>query len=215
MLKYTPTEADILAIENSLVDFEFAALDIEKKIQEAKKILNADFKNNGKQIKMLCTPLDILTDGTKSDEDKIERLRLIVDVTSFTPVATLTLSGTNGDEDETWTEITVITIAATGETTELIDNPFKFYKIEETGTIVVGSAELVEDVHELPWKYKAIALLYSSYQALVGDHWSEKNEVYNQMYFDSFQRTLYSYDQNLDGEVDETELETKTVRFSR
>ena len=212
MFEYTPTKTDILNIENTLDEFELESTDISNKIEEAKKVLIADLKNHGKQIKRIGVPFGLTS--SKSDEDKVERLRYKITITNYSVTGKVTIQGTNDESNETWNTVKEVDVSADGDLTGLIDNPYLYYKVSETGTFD-SETILVEDVHELPWKYKAIALIFASYSALVDDHWRQKADDYNQMYHEAFQRTLYSYDYDLDGEVENCEMQINRVGFHR
>lgn len=210
------TTADLYALENSLSSFLYSdEVDLSSKIDEAKKILIADIKNNGKRIKWLNTPLSLEVDGTKSDEDEIERLRLVITTTSVTDTVTGVLSGTNDEADETWVEVlSDISIDEVGEYTYIFDKPYKYYKLVLTGTIT-ATAELIETSWELPLKYCSLWRIYEALTFLVGDSYESKANMYKELYNLTFNNTIYSYDWDEDGTVDENEQQITRVQITR
>ena len=93
--------SDIVALEPSLEDERYnEEIDFGSKIEQAKRILISDYKNNGKEIKKIGTALSIPLDGTSSTEDNIERLRVVIKTTSVTDIAVLALSGKNSSSDD-------------------------------------------------------------------------------------------------------------------
>jgi hypothetical protein len=208
------THNDLISLEPSLEQFKFdEEIDFDGKIAEAKRIMIAGYKNNGKDIKKLGTQLELPNDRTISTIDRAERLRIYIKTTGITGNVTGILSGNNDGSDDYEIVKDDIVINEVGTYTDIIDNPFYYYKLVLTGTITF-TASMVEDVHELPWKYKAISLIYRSNNAQSNDVYADKADMYEQMYNDAMQSTLYAYDQNLDGDISDEESKTlKRVTF--
>lgn len=213
-----PKFEEIISRENSLQEFLFdEELDFEGKTEHALSEMIQDIKSAGMKISKLNTPLTLEIDGTKSLEDNVERLRVIVTTTSLTGNATGVLSGTNDSDDETWTVIkNNIIISEIGEYSFIIDNPFKYYKLVLTGTIE-ATAQIIENVWELPLLFLTTSLIYRALSALADDNYYNKAEYYLKVYNDTFQTVAASYDYDLDGTIDdaETEKTTKEIRFLR
>lgn len=217
MLRTSITTTDITNLEPALADFyRTSQTDYATQILNAKQQMEVDLKNRGRELRKLC-PTFSLTDATKSDEDEIERTRLVLVITAVTNTATFVLQGTNDDSSETYTTISTndtLSYTTTGTKTTTFSDTFKYYKLTKTGTVTY-TAYLVERSFELPHIYLTIALIYKSLQALVSDMWEAKAEHYMTMYRDSIERTLFSYDEDLDGDADSDELEISRVRFTR
>lgn len=217
MLRSSITTTDITNLEPSLADYyRSGQIDYATQILNARHIMEVDIKNRGKELRKLCPKLS-LTDATKSDEDDIERTRLVITVSAITGTATWVLQGTNDESSETWTSITpsaTLSKNATGELTVTFYDTYKYYKLTKTGTVTY-TAFLVERSFELPHTYLTIALIYKSNKALLSDIWDEKAKEYMTMYYEALDRTLFSYDDDLDGDADSDSLELNRVRFTR
>lgn len=209
------------------------AAEYDQFITQAKDILISDIKSMGYKLRLLCTPLT-LTPDVKSGWDKIERTRLIADVTANLGEVTVTLQGTNDESDETWTDCGSFTVGtdlidggedddipATGEIGEqtfVIDKVFKYYKISSsattTGTITY-TAYLVERSFELPLIYLSLYLLFSSKSKVANDDYYVKIEQYKLLYENILKSNFFSYDSDEDGKADESEYSYKPTRIRR
>ncbi len=209
------------------------AAEYDQFITQAKDILISDIKSMGYKLRLLCTPLT-LTPDVKSGWDKIERTRLIADVTANLGEVTVTLQGTNDESDETWTDCGSFTVGtdlidggededipatgSTGEQTFPFDNVFKYYKISSTATTtgtITYTAYLVERSFELPLIYLALYLIFVSKSKIANDDYYNKANQYRTLYENILKSNFFSYDSDEDGKADESEYSYKPTRIRR
>ena len=190
-------------------------------ISQAQRKLEVLIKNRGLNLKWLCQRLS-LTDATKSDEDEIERTRLVIIATAVTPTPTAVLQGTNDITSESWTTVTTYqngtetAISFTAAATKVYEFnvTFKYYKLTWTGTIT-ATQYLVERSFELPHLYLSIAMAFKQLQSEGDDNYSDKAEHYLELFESSFDNALYSYDYDQDGKAEVSELKINRVMFTR
>lgn len=209
------THSDVIALESELDKYlSESEVNFDAKIAEAKKILEDLISHRSLLLRKICTPLT-LTDATKSDEDEIERRRVVINTTALTDEATILFEGTNDSDNETWSTVKDdIVITEEGEYTFKINDTYKYYRLTASGTITY-TAYLVETAWELPHLYKSLELIYHSLNALSGDVYLEKAMYYKDLFNESFQNAPYSYDADDDDDVDETDVEVNRVHFRR
>ena len=200
------THSDIIALEGELDKYlRESEIDFTEKISEAKGILEDLISHRGLLLRKICTTLP-LSDSPKSDEDEIERRRVVIETTALTDEATILFEGTDDASDETWTTIkSDIVITEIGEYTFKINDTYKYYRLTATGTITY-TGYLVETSWELSHLYKSLELIYHSINALSGDVYSEKAMYYRDLFNSVFQNAPYSYDADDDGEVEHSEV---------
>lgn len=217
MLRSFITHSDILKVEPALTDYlrsdqsDFSGL-----VSQAKTFLEQEVKNRGLELKKLCTKLT-LTDSTKSDKDHVERTRIVIDATSVSGSPTWVLQGTNDESNETWTTVldgSDLTLSADGQVTKTFSDTYDYYKLTKTGTATY-TAYLVETSWELPHIYLSLHLIYKQLEALEGDAWASKAEMYFERYQYVMNNVKYSYDADEDGTVYEDEMKNNRVMFRR
>ena len=215
MLRSYLTHAELIEREPQLSDYlRDDQINFNTIIDNAKSQLISEMKNRGKELRKLCATFT-LTDATKSDEDEIERTRLFINVSAITDNATWVFEGTNDQSSESWTTIlNSIQASELGEYTYTFDNTFKYYRLTKNGTVTY-TAYLVERSFEQVHLYLALSLVYKSLENLTGDMYGNKAQFYMDLYFDSLETIVYSYDENLDGSVNEDELKQNRVMFRR
>src|ERR1035441_6855518 len=106
--------------------------DFNIQINEALRYILQELKKQKKDIKKYCTPL--LVNDSVSGEDLIERMLLVLKISSLTDNPIIVLSGCN-TEDGTFEDVETVAITEIGVKEVSIYNPFKYYKITSTGTI--------------------------------------------------------------------------------
>ena len=191
-------------------------------IELARDRLEREIINRGKKLRLLTSKLS-LTDDTKSSEDEIyQRTRLVIVTTAVTPTPTATFKGTNDESSETWTDIPLyvnnalssISIGTTGTTTYTFRDVYKYYKLTWTGTIT-STQYLVERSFELPHLFLSAHMAYKDLQRDVGGNFDDKAKYYWDMYVESLDNALYSYDVDDDGTAEADELEINRVMLRR
>jgi hypothetical protein len=224
MLETNITYSDLLRYESSLSNLDTSFFSNgATKISEAKIVLESLIKNRGLKLRNLCKRLT-LTDAVKSEEDEIERTRLVITINSNTGLYSFILSGTNDESSETWTTVTsfndssetwqnITALNSDGLntiTTQFADT-YKYYKLTKTGTVTY-SAYLIETSFELPLIYLALQMIFQELQALVNDNWEEKAKYYAMMFEATFKNVIYSYDEDENGEAETTTYNRATFR---
>jgi lysophospholipase L1-like esterase len=225
------THEDIIQQEGVLDSYLREELDWLPKIENAKKFVRQELKNNAKQLKKICVPLyfkdsaglTTLTEtSVTTDEDIIERLRLVVNVSSLTGNVIFTLYGTNDTVFEQvkglspdGTVLNNLLFTTNGTDTFIIQKAFKYYYLDVSGTSTF-EAYLVETTFEQPVLFKALEYIYKDLQGEPNSNFEAKSEFYAGLFNDSFQTALYSYDSDLSGTVEETEQNyNQVIRYLR
>jgi hypothetical protein len=189
-------------------------VDFSQLITEAKLQLALDLKNRGYKLKNLCTPLSLVA-GVKSDLDKIERTRLVINSSSVTGTVTGTLKGGDSASENPATLISDdIVIHEPGIFTIQFEKTFDYYLLEFTGTITEESY-LVETSFELPHLYLSLNLVFKHLQNLSDDYYSQKALYYMDLYDQALRTLQFSYDLDEDNKVDAGDVSYKRTRFIR
>lgn len=225
------THDDLIQQEGSLELYLGDLPDWEHKIESAKNIVLAKMKNAGRKIRLLNTPLlfkdstglSIITTATaftseKSDEDTVERMRFVFELTTHTGNSlSVKVQGTNDSESEVYEDVVVLAVDSVGEYSTRILKPFKYYKLTvSASTTRTFKAYLVEDVFFLPVLFKAIALIYLDLKSEPNSNWEDKYKDYEGLFDDAFESLLFSYDSNEDGSLDTSELSVaKKIKIMR
>lgn len=215
MLESGITYADLLKRETELGSF-YTTSELTQFLKDAKIQLEDIIKNRGQKLKNLCKRLS-LTNAIKSEEDLIERLRLVVTASGVSGSFTVAFEGTNDDSSETYSTITPdTTLSFVTNTTisTLFHDSYRFYKLTKTGTGTI-SAYLVETSFELCHAYLALMLAYKSLVALNGDTWEGKSKEYESKFELAAQHMNYSYDEDEDGEAGDEENSVHQVTWVR
>jgi hypothetical protein len=236
MFTATVTHEDIINQEGVLDSYLREQLDWNTKIENAKVFVRQELKNSSKQLKKLCVPLyfkneDDETSLTSSgsfqseitSQDLVERLRFYVNASSVTNNVTFTLFGSN--DGTTFTQVkgikpgTVIdniVLTQNGEDSFIVQRSYDYYYITVSGTASF-EAYMVETIFELPVLFKAIEYIYKDLQAEQGSNFDAKAEFYAGMYNDAFNTALYSYDEDLSGNIEDTEQDNnmQVLRYYR
>lgn len=225
------THDDLIQQEGSLELYLGDLPNWEHKIETAKNIVLAKIKNSGKKIRLMNKPMlfknstgdSIITTATaftseKSDEDTVERMRFVIEVTTHTGNSlSVKLEGTDDGSSEVYSTVATIAINQPGEYSVRILKPFKFYRLSvSASTTRTFKAYLMEDVFFLPVLFKAIALIYLDLKNEPNSNWEDKFKDYENLFNEAFESLLFAYDENDDGSIQTTELYTsKTIFISR
>lgn len=182
-----------------------------------------DLKKLGKDIKLFSTPYELqaettvtgATTGTATtNEDAVERMMLVVNTTGD---GTWTLKGSN--DNVTFNTVTTLTTALDTVTTlnEMFSTPYKYYRLDYSGSGAVYSGYLVSTAFFLAHVYKSLSLVYQSLTSESDDFWLNKAVYYNEKYNQEINNLMADYDTDESGDVDseETLTKLKDVRFSR
>jgi len=193
--------------------------DYSKQKQTAEQIFSADLINRGyKSVYMrpdlyLRTSTDVLTANETgvSYEDTVTRLRLCYNIISYTGTCSLVLEGSN--DELTWSDITTVSITATGINSTVFVSAYKYYRVNATvGTNLAFKAWLTETNYDLFIQYKWLELIMWNASREAEDIYAQKALVLKQWYEDLWNNGLLNIDTNTDGIPDE---QTEPVRFGR
>jgi hypothetical protein len=236
MFTATVTHEDIINQEGILDSYLRDLLDWNTKIENAKIFVRQELKNNSKQLKKLCVPLYFKdsNNGTalsssgsftseETEQDIVERLRFVVNVSSLTLNVTFTLFGSN--DLNTYEQVSLINpngdvfnnlvFTENGEQSLVIQKAYDYYYITVSGTASF-IAYLVETTFELPVLYKSIVYIYKDLQAEPNSNFDGKAEYYEGLYQEAFNTALYSYDEDLSGTIEDTEQkQMQVIRYYR
>lgn len=220
------------ALDSYLRDNQVDFTDLSK---ETFSDLLKDLRDQNLKLKRLCTPLTLQAsvtktaafDGAISDQDYVERLRLVINVTAITGTAVFTLQGSD-DNGTTYEDVVVIdndstssstiTITATGEQSYSLTNLYDKYRLKliSIGTTVTYSSYLIEETYTTLHREITRMKIYGSLMANPNDVWESKYKYYTDSYMSMLANTKYAYDTDNSGDIDEDESEinlNQTITF--
>jgi len=160
---------------------------------EAFNYVRQDLINKGYNLRQLMIPLTLSTTGV---EDTINRLRWVV---TATVIGTAIIYGSS--DNSTWTTIQTETISATGVTSYLLSDAYKYYKVGGTATF---TSELVDTTFDGLIKYKWIEFIMMNAGKGGDSKYTEYALYFSKMYDDLLNKMQIPVDTDADGEVDET-----------
>lgn len=224
MIENYITQARVLQGEPHLDDYlSDSQLDYEEITSEAFDEYLNDVKNQRQDIRKLgkrlfleataLTKTEAYT-GTISDEDFVERRRLVIDVTAITGTAVFKLEGTNDGGTTYYNVKTDIQFNNTGRHTYLISDIYKKYRLSlvSIGTTITYTAFLYETTFDFPLLYLIRSKIYHSLYHRAGDDaFKEKSDTYMEKYRDKLVNTHYIYDADDSESITEDETETSTT----
>lgn len=125
----------------------------------------------------------------------------------------------NDTEPTNWTTITTLTPTTTGETSTIIDEQYRYYRISSTisSASITYTAALYEVYYDIWIIYKTFFLIFMYLAKTPDDIWSERAKKYEQLYSQTltgFKFFIDSDDDNLIGDNDEGNASTQR-RISR
>lgn len=215
------TETDLKAFIPALVKLLWAGeADFSKQKEKAEMIVNNDFISRGYNLAFLQVPLvlresESITGNETTDaiEDEINRLRYVYSVLTYSGTAkTVLLQGCN-EEDGTYETVNTFSITATTtDTTGLISNVFKYYKLVSTVTGTLDfTFKLVESHYDLFYAYKWLELILMDAFKEEGDQYYMKMVEFRNLYNDLWNTVTINEDTNEDGEIDEDEAQPRII----
>lgn len=129
-----------------------------------------------------------------SEEDEYTRRRWCINVSSNTGSNVLTLQGRDEDTD-TWSDIQSVTITQTGDSSYLISEMFKFYRINMTiATSINYNSYLTETNYDLLFAYRWAMIIYRNAIKEEGDQFHTKYKIFEQLFENEFQTQIINYD---------------------
>ncbi|MFA5773030.1 MAG: hypothetical protein WC974_09895 [Thermoplasmata archaeon] len=191
-------------------------------LTDAFEELTQDVRDGGWNIRKLCKRYSLQSSVTKTaaftgtittDEDNLQRLRLVINCTAKTGSGSVAflLEGTD-DDGTTYETVTTLSVTATGDTNVIFTKVYKKYRLSITGfttiTSMTYSAYLVETTFERLHLYKTLEMIWRIQNRLTGDVYADKEAKYKTMYDDKLTSTQFAYDEDDDGEISDTEEET-------
>lgn len=234
MIESQLTTADINNFRAGLSDlYPGSQTDWSTQITEAWREVVLDIKDMGWNIRKLCkryslqasvTKTDVFDGAITTDEDNLQRLRLIINVTAIATTGTgksvtFALEGTD-DDGTTWVSInSSISVTATGDTTVQFTDCYKKYRLRITAfttiTTITYSAYLIETTFERLHLYKTLEIIYGVLRALKDDVYETDRQEWAQKYSDKLNTAQFAYDVDDDEEIstEESEMNNQDVVF--
>jgi hypothetical protein len=211
------TTAEVHKFEPSLANYYPSGYsDWSVQIAVALREILQSLKNNGKKVRLYCTPLSLQntvsvtvnTTGT-AVEDIVERMAWSNTISAGS--GTLSLYGSN--DNDTFELITTAT--ATGTT--IFTHTYKYYRVDYTGSSCTYSSALVETSFYLAHIYLTLSLIYRLLADSNDDFWINKANYYNGQYETAMNNMLTSYDDDESDSVteDEQDIKLREVWFTR
>lgn len=191
-------------------------------LTDAFEELTQDVRDGGWNIRKLCKRYSLQSSVTKTaaftgtittNEDNLQRLRLVINCTAKTGTGSVAflLEGTD-DDGTTYETVTTLSVTATGNTTTVFTKVYKDYRLSITGfttiTSMTYSAYLIETTFERLHLYKTLEMIWRIQNRLSGDIYADKETKYKSMYDDKLTSTQFAYDEDDDGEISDSEEET-------
>jgi len=223
MFIHAVTSSNIFAKEPSLQQYLSGGV-IDNLITESEREVQSDLRNQGKRVKLYCTPLVLAdkevasTSFTGSAEAaEIERGIWVSTVTSLSGTATVTLYGSD-EETGAYEAIGEMTFTSPGSQTFLIDgnNLYNYYQVTYSGTSIVFSSALYESSFYMAILNLAMSKAFLMLAKDPGDMFTRKYEIYRDRYEKEMQTMLASYDSDGDGVIEDDEYRpVKATYISR
>ena len=187
-----------------------------------------DFDTMGLKIRQLCERLSLQTsvtktaafNGTLSDQDYAQRMRLVIPVSAITGSAVFTLQGTD-DEGSTYADIqlvaddgssnTTVTISAvaTGNSSNsyVITRLYEKYRLQliSVTTTVTYSAYMIEEVYTTLHRDLTRRKIYETLMGADRDLYVVKFEEYSNKYNARLSEGRFRVDYSDDGAISEAE----------
>lgn len=200
-------------------------VDYQESISTAYRLMLQDIKNQNLDIRRLCKKLWLqelskaLTAETynsaESKEDRVERLRWVINVTLITGTAIFALQGRN-KSSETYTTVKTVQVTEKGIhkflVLEVRPNQeleiYKYYRIQvPVASTVTFRSYLVEMTYENLHLFKTLSLVCENLTTKGDDIYTAKAEKYNNIYEKYLVENKYYYDTDDDEEIDTTEAD--------
>ena len=227
MLKNFVVDADLKKFYPKLANYIWSTQsDYSTQITEAFNILLDDIRSRELEARTLMVPLDLkraanstadqdvlLTSSaetattTSTHIDGIDGYkRYVVNVSAITGTSgyAIKLQGSNeqGINDATeptnWTDIATISPTATGETSSVIQNEFKYYRYVNTVTAGTPSITYTAGLYET-WidrviAHKTFEMIFRDFMKEAGDIWDERSKSHAAMYSQALQGHRFTVD---------------------
>ena len=137
------------------------------------------------------------TDSTAADT--LNRLRWVLNFTSFSgDEITVILQGRN-DEDDEWVEVKRVDIDTSGQTTYLISPGYKYYRlryiISDVTTFTVNSF-MTETSYDLLFIYKILYRIHEQLFKEIDDQYYTRMKLYEGQYNKALNSIRVTYDSN-------------------
>ena len=178
-------------------------------IEVANDFINSNYKGlftrNDLSLRSSGTTLSATTTETISSEDKLTRLRWVVDIKVLTGVdKTLTLYGTN-DSGDNYTELNTMTIGTTNVgsiISQTLAVPYTAYKV--TATVPSGtldySSSMTETGYDTLYALKWGGKIYFQNYKKIDDQYYSKWQEFVKMYETEFNKFVVNYGDEINEE---------------
>lgn len=187
-----------------------------------------DARDAGFKVRKLCKRLSLHDSsavtatytGVTSDEDIVERSRVIIRTSAKSGTGTATFQLQGSDDETNWNTITTsenLSVTNTGDVTATFNDFYKYYRLNLTAftlTSITFEAYLIETTYEYLHLLKSLELIYMHLIAVEGDVWKSKRDEYRALYLDRFNNTQFIYDEDDSGEISDDENSNVEVVFA-
>lgn len=177
--------------------------DWSKQKEKAEQTVLQDLINKGYKVRNLRPELEL--DTTTEEEDIASRIRVVVNLTTVTATAALTVTGSN-DEDGTYETAGSATIDI-GDTSEtfLLSSVYRFYKYTAFTGGTVDTVNLVETIYDLFYAYKWLQLILENSTVQEGDKYDVQAKLFKAKYDELWNDAKFFYDKDDSGDLVESE----------
>lgn len=186
--------------------------DHSEQISIAFKKVKTDLVNGGLNPADLMPNLNIRTSGTAlsaattgdSFEDPLSRDRLVIETTAFSGGGTKTVTLQGSADQETWTDVTSLTITATGTQSVTFDDSYNYYRIKTAVSAgeIDYKAYLKETTYDDLIAKKALSIIMRNLRESEGDKYDLLSKDFENEYQEQFKATVFSSDDGDDGVID-------------
>jgi len=234
MLKNFITDSDLDEHYPNIADYLPDSLNNwQYQIDEAFELVLNDLRGREIDVRTLGIPLDLkraatstadantLTSSTEAasttsthikGRDGFRRFALNVTARSGT-TTTVALQGsndlqiTNDTEPTNWTAITSLTPTATGETSIVIDEQYRYYRIVSTVTSasITYTAALYETYNDIWTIYKTFWLIFTYLAKTPDDIWADRAKKYDALYSSVLTGYKFWLDSDDDNKIEDTD----------
>lgn len=210
-------------IENSelsgfhpVIDSYVSKEDITKQKNNSEKWLISRLKNINTPLRQLMIPLILTINESKEETDRIERLRLVVNLSSAPTEETIyTLQGSN--DNTTFSNVVTLsfTTLQSGIRSITFNKPYKYYKLTCNKSVTPLESYLVETTYDLVLINVTLAYICNSLRKSATDIWSELYVKYIDDALEAFSTLIFPRDIDESGTLDtiDEKSNVKSVRL--
>ena len=198
------------------IDNYVASASLTTQKSNGEKWLITRLKNDNVKLRQLMLPLNLTLNTSVEESDGVERLRLVVNLSSA-PVATTTFTLKGSNDNSTFTTVTTLQFTAlqSGIRSVTFNMPYKYYELTCSHSVTPLESYLVETTYDLVLTYITLYYICNSLRKTAGDVWAELADVYHNNAVEAYSTMVFPRDIDEDGEygtLDET-MNTKSTEL--